>query len=154
MRILLCTILICFVANAQQNNSSKKGLKYEGEIKGVFEIIKIDSTKKYNLITLKLKYLLNKDFINNTETPKEYIALLYSERKKNVKIGKLKNYDDLIIGREYYFDLKHLYFYKSMYPASNEIPYAFDIDGKRIWSENDSFGIYTSDYVFNLRYKN
>ncbi|MCL9805441.1 hypothetical protein NAT51_07905 [Flavobacterium amniphilum] len=144
-------LLMCFSLFSQTKNT--KALKFQGHLKGVFEIIEIDSSQSENKIRLKLIHLLNpKDFAEFDDS-KSYYALVISKKEKTNSKKKIQGLQKLIIGREYYFDLHHIFFYKSLYPGPNTIPYAFNLDDKRIWEEADDYGLYTSENLFGLFYK-
>src|SRR5690606_1580607 len=107
-------ILFCAVTNAQ--NDKIYPLKFEGHLKGVFEIIEIDTSNSVNFIKFKLKYLINSNDYKNTKIPDEFIALVYTEKvsKKNTKLKKLSN--KLSIGKEYFLDLKHPFYFNTLNP--------------------------------------
>lgn len=152
MKVIKLFFLIISFSLQSQNNKVNP-LKFQGEIKGIFEIIEIDSTGSENKIKLKLLHLLNsKDFptFNNTSP---FFAIVISKKKNIRQKNKLKELNKLIIGREYYFDLLHVFFYKSLYSGPNTIPYAYNLDGKRIWEEANDYGLYTSNNLIGLFYK-
>lgn len=151
---LICIFFLSIVCQSFAQQKENRPLKFEGEIKGVFEVVKIDSSNSINLTTLKLKYLLNVGKDKNIEIPTSYEAVVYTEK---VKVNWKKNdtkYKKLQVGSEYYFDLKHIFFYRSLHPAPNEIPYALDVDGKRIWEESRDYGVYTATELKGIYYIN
>ncbi|MFK5982555.1 MAG: hypothetical protein QM499_06550 [Flavobacteriaceae bacterium] len=158
MKVLSLILLFISISGYTQP-TYENPLKFEGQLRGVFEVLAIDSTKSVNLITLKLNYLTNKS--PKLIIPPNYIALVFSDKpskeknRKNQKIGKSQwrsTSENLLVGKEYYFDLKHYYYYRSINPPPNNIPYAFDLDGERIWEESDTFGIYQTSYLEGVFY--
>jgi hypothetical protein len=148
MKAIKLFLILAFL-NSYSQNDKKHILKYEGKIDGVFEVIQIDTLKSVNLIKLRLKYILNRQQLNNVDIPNSYEAFIYSEKVKLKKSNKLEK---LKIGSEYFFELKHMFFYKSLYPAPNDIPFALDLEGKRIWEENNDFGIYNTSEIKGISY--
>lgn len=138
-----------FISIAQKNYP----LKWKAELSGVFEVVKIDSTKIEYQINLKMKYLSNKQDFKNNLVPEEYFALLISQKPTSKKISNKKIYKKLQVGKEYYFNLKHYYFCKSMHPAPSSIPYAYGEWPDYIWREESDFGIYETEQLIGVFYK-
>lgn len=145
-------LLIFFTLTICGQNNVKRAFKFEGEVRGVFEVIHIDSSNSVHLVTLKLKYLLDSEKIKNIDVPSSYEVVIYSEKKKIRKVKNNPKIKKVELGSEYYFDLKHMFFYKTLFPGPNEIPYALIIDSKLIWNESSPFGIYTTYQLTDLYY--
>lgn len=141
LKILLLFLCTCTFA---QNNP----VKFEGQIKGIFEVLEIDTSQSVNLIKLKLKYLVN----NDVDVPSNYVAFIYSEKLSKKQYKKNSSFEKVKVGKEYYFNLKHLIFYRSLNPPPNTIPRVFELDGKTIWKESDDYGIYTTSYLEGVSY--
>lgn len=147
--IKLFLVLLCIGGYAQ--NPQKQPLKFKGQIKGVFEIIAVDSIYDGFLFRANLKYLLD-DFTDHEklfyEIPKEYQVLIFSVNPTKRQIRQNISYSSLKIGNEYFFDLKHYFYYMNLNPPPNVAPYQFrDKDDKIIWKEEDDLGIYTTHYL-------
>lgn len=130
----------------------KRPLKFEGEIDGIFEVVQIDTTKSVNLIRLKLKKFSDAEYLRGIDIPKNYEAVIYAEKVELLKREKDSSIVKLQVGSEYYFELKHMFFYNTLFPAPNEIPYALAIDGTVIWAEKEEFGIYNTSQLNGLFY--
>lgn len=151
---LICILFLSIVCQSHAQQKVNHPLKFEGEIKGVFEVVSIDSSQSINLTTLKLKYLLDVEKNKNIEIPTSYEAVVYTKKAKMNGRKNDSKYKKLQVGSEYYFELKHMFFYKSLNPAPNEIPYALDVDGKRIWEESSNYGVYTTTELKGIYYIN
>ncbi|RZK01122.1 MAG: hypothetical protein EOO46_20705 [Flavobacterium sp.] len=149
MRKFVFIVIFCTVNLYSQKNYP---IKWESSITGIFEVTKIDTLDKEYHIWIKLKYLLNADKYKDNIIPENYYALILSFKNKKEKALKKHSNEKLKIGAEYYFDLEHYYFFHSMHPAPNTMPYAYGDWPDYLWKEESDFGLYESKQVNDLFY--